>query len=471
MATSLRCAPVERGRAPEHRFAGSPVERFLHACGWTGPVRLTVEDLAGVPLGPTLALDQPFIVVGRRETADVTLDHPEFSRNHLYLQVIAGRVFCIDLFSRTGTFWGNERRSWGWIEPGAAVRIGNVRLRPSNHPFDTRSGEAESTALPISRSFGSQGCEDVVLELMSAETSPNPAWWINRAIFLIGRSPACKLHLPDSSCAKIHASLVRTPLGVWLVDMRSSTGTWLNGEPVKCVRIGNGDEITIGPYCLKVHAGIPATQILSANGLPALRETPDLNMVTLAGSGPAEGAQVLSPADGAGRDALTLELLREIGQQRAESAEQHRQLIALFYRMHQEQMALIVGELERLRQLVDARPQGGSSRATIIPTPENPLLNGVPTQLTLLAPATPLASPRTASSASVSLDDASRHSSSPISLPVNGASGETAAAISDSNTDFHLVLAQRLAAHKDDSGRMKTLIDWLAGLHNNLIGA
>src|SRR5262245_26155864 len=92
--------PVGRCRLrPQLRYPESaPVthqstSQFLRACGAAGPLRLSVESPAGeeVIRGE---FDQPFLLIGREEWADLPLANSAVSRRHAFLQVIDGRLFC-----------------------------------------------------------------------------------------------------------------------------------------------------------------------------------------------------------------------------------------------------------------------------------------------------------------------------------------------------------------------------------------
>ncbi len=206
-------------------------------------------------------LYQPFVVVGRRETADVKLDHPDVSRSHAYLQVIAGHVFCVDLQSRTGIHWAGGRQPWGGLASGAAVQIGNNRIRPWGRVIRLQTGQlgANRPVVPDSRGF------PVPTTRFSNSSipwvDPWPGEW-TAAIYLLGRSPSCKVHLPSTLCATIHASLVSTRTGIWVVDMRSTTGTLVNGETVRCIKLVDGDDLALGPYRLRIRRGPAVTQLL-----------------------------------------------------------------------------------------------------------------------------------------------------------------------------------------------------------------
>jgi pSer/pThr/pTyr-binding forkhead associated (FHA) protein len=55
-------------------------------------------------------LRQPFALIGRSAQAGLLLDDPSVSQRHAYLQVVGGRIFCLDLNSRTGLYLGGAPR-------------------------------------------------------------------------------------------------------------------------------------------------------------------------------------------------------------------------------------------------------------------------------------------------------------------------------------------------------------------------
>src|SRR5206468_6295947 len=77
-----------------HTMSKYSVEDFLAACGATGPLRLSVEHPGGAD---QYLLQQPFAVVGRDPRADLRVADSNAARRHLYLQVLCGRLLCLDL--------------------------------------------------------------------------------------------------------------------------------------------------------------------------------------------------------------------------------------------------------------------------------------------------------------------------------------------------------------------------------------
>jgi phosphoglycolate phosphatase len=67
----------------------------------------------------------------------------------------------------------------------------------------------------------------------------------------IGRDPGAHLFLRDLRASHAHARLERRPDGVWVVDLKSHNGTFVNGAPVHEHRLHPGDHIRIGDSLLR----------------------------------------------------------------------------------------------------------------------------------------------------------------------------------------------------------------------------
>src|SRR3954466_14921233 len=142
-----------------------PKGGFLQGCGATGPVVLGIEEpgAAGVSWR---VFDQPFLVVGRAPGAPGFLNDPAISRRHAYLQLVDGRLFCVDLQSRTGTLWGDEPGVWGWVPRDSGVRIGPFRLKLRDAGAAGPSSRREVGSfppVPVSRSFDLPNLPEVTL--------------------------------------------------------------------------------------------------------------------------------------------------------------------------------------------------------------------------------------------------------------------------------------------------------------------
>src|SRR5262245_55959508 len=97
------------------------LELFRKACGLGNPLALVCQDVKS-PVGAYSPFEyhRPFMLIGRHPSSDLNLNNDQISRRHAYIQAVAGRVYCIDLGSRTKIYWdgADTPEPEGWIEPG-----------------------------------------------------------------------------------------------------------------------------------------------------------------------------------------------------------------------------------------------------------------------------------------------------------------------------------------------------------------
>jgi pSer/pThr/pTyr-binding forkhead associated (FHA) protein len=66
----------------------------------------------------------------------------------------------------------------------------------------------------------------------------------------IGRSPDASVFLDDVTVSRNHALLVRRRDGLYLDDLGSLNGTYVNRRRIESHRLQNGDELQVGKYKL-----------------------------------------------------------------------------------------------------------------------------------------------------------------------------------------------------------------------------
>lgn len=69
----------------------------------------------------------------------------------------------------------------------------------------------------------------------------------------VGRLSECQIHIADANVSRRHASFMRLDEGWAIVDLGSTNGTRVNGEPVERRRLRDGDVIEIGLVRLVYH--------------------------------------------------------------------------------------------------------------------------------------------------------------------------------------------------------------------------
>jgi len=224
--------------------------QFAEACGAAGPLDLRV-DLADGGMLAEGSIPMPFVLVGRDDACDVTLAEAEINPRHAWLQVIAGRVFAVDLGSRTGLGWPGGATGSGWMDENTPVKIGPFQLRLRT-PVSAKPPFPPGYNPLYSDSAGVRSRPRVALEFRNGKRVKD-RWAVNRFITLIGRAPECKIHLTSDDIATYHCGLVLTTTGLWVVDL-SGRGVVVNGERMRLSPLGHAAELWVGRFLIGVQA-------------------------------------------------------------------------------------------------------------------------------------------------------------------------------------------------------------------------
>lgn len=103
---------------------------------------------------------------------------------------------------------------------------------------------------------------------------------LTKAVCLIGRHRGVHLPLPSEQVSKIHALLVKQRDGVYLRDLASRNGVFVNGHPIRETDLATGDVIRIGAYTLQCASGFAEANAGKPPGLhpaPAALESDDMS--------------------------------------------------------------------------------------------------------------------------------------------------------------------------------------------------
>ena len=347
---------------PRHRFGVLAVndpslELFLAACGSSEPLRVGVGQ-RDEPLTETWTFPQPFLVIGRRPESDLVLDHWQVSRRHTYLQLIEGRYYCVDLGSRTGTHGGDATERSGWLEPGRAIQIGPVAVRPEwPDPGDLAEGSHPGVTWELpGRAVG------------------RSSWRMDRHLVLIGRSPSCKIRIVEPDVSKFHCGVVLTVHGVWVVDLLGQNGIFVNDRQVRCARVEDGDDLRIGRHTLRARYDTPPRPLPRPEP-PAPSSTQDSPTTIMPPSlfqapnpGGEHPARLMPPMPPPGRDlAAILEksggavdpsvnlLVHQFGQMQQQMFDQFHHTMMMMFEgfaaLHREQSSTLREEFAQVRRL------------------------------------------------------------------------------------------------------------------------
>jgi hypothetical protein len=130
----------------------------------------------------------------------------------------------------------------------------------------SESGSADHfpTVDPLAAGYPAQ--PNVTFEFLRGPRS-QAHWSIDRQLTLMGTTSCCKIRFCNPHVSGVHASLVCTREGVWVVDLLSSTGTFLNGRKIRLARLDDGDELRIGDSAMRVRCR-PTTEAALISATP-----------------------------------------------------------------------------------------------------------------------------------------------------------------------------------------------------------
>ncbi len=415
----------------EHSING-----FMIACGMTGPLELEVEDRRQGTVERRV-YHQPYVLIGRSLTSDLPLDDDQVSRRHAYLQVVAGRLYCLDLASRTGIHWEDGTFGSGSLNYTNGLKVGPfvIRLREGlPAPAGTSKEQSADNKEPDAPDLRPRRLPRVTL-VFGGEPTPQPPWRINRMLTLVGRSPLCRVLLSGSEVSRFHCSLIRTPIGVWVVDLQGRTGTSVNSRPTRCRLLGDGDELEVGSNRIQLRYGryadaerqeppdpplnapapvvsIPASMpawpaelpttaaassfLMPSAGLPAV---PGFSMPASGWSPMTNLMEVRSLLEGRPpeqvelAETLLVPVIHQFGQMQMHMFDQFQQMLMMMFQMfstmHREQMDVVREELGQIRHLTqELQETQAELRKQTAPAQASPSARSAATP-TLASPAPP----------------------------------------------------------------------------------
>jgi pSer/pThr/pTyr-binding forkhead associated (FHA) protein len=251
--------------------------QFRRACGLDGPwgLHLLLGHHEDTPDITYLVRAAPFLVIGRDPKADLVLDDPAVSQRHAYLQVIAGRVLIIDLASRNGLTRDGARYPYVWLDGTQGVGLGPFRMRLGRESTGKVPAWPAQSENPLA---SHRTCQDrfpglCIEDLGRSARRPRR---VRAVLSLIGRAPACRIRLDDSSVSGFQAALVRTKSGPWVVDLLGRGGLTVNGKAVRLARLSSGDHLGISRFAARVYVTAPGDDPRTSSGCSPRRGEPRL---------------------------------------------------------------------------------------------------------------------------------------------------------------------------------------------------
>jgi hypothetical protein len=118
---------------------------------------------------------------------------------------------------------------------------------------EVRRSRAERPPTPAAAPVGSDRAVSLKLRVIDPPQRRGRIFELGEEVTL-GRSPGCAVALEDDTfTSSVHARVFRRQGELWLEDLGSTNGTWLNDEKVTgLARIQRGDRVKVGSTILEV---------------------------------------------------------------------------------------------------------------------------------------------------------------------------------------------------------------------------
>ncbi|MFO1391945.1 MAG: FHA domain-containing protein [Agitococcus sp.] len=236
---------------------------------------------------PAFWLVDPRLTIGRDKTNNLVINDEGISVFHAELQQEDGKLFLRDTGSVNGTFLNGEpvtKRTE--VKVGDTIRLHLVELQV----IDPTKAPPEPAPAPVKRDMP----KAAPLWQVKAMTGV-----ISGRMFpidgtnVIGRDPHCDIVVGGAHVSRRHAEFSIRSGVLWVKDLGSSNGSFVNGKRHEEVALKNGDEVKFDAMIFKVVG--PTEPVVHSDFEEEAERTQFRPVVNVPASKPAAPKQV-SPA-------------------------------------------------------------------------------------------------------------------------------------------------------------------------------
>lgn len=192
------------------------------------------------PLELTFSSDEQ-VSLGRDPKSLVQLPDPSVSLRHARLSPSPAGYSLIDEHSTNGTFLNAVRLAPGSSQPltdGDRIQLGRARLQvrfrtPSTAPQVGFSTQDIALALVQGALIQSGSAVAPRLSVIAGPDRGVSLVLGEERTYVLGRDDDVDLRLRDEDTSRRHTSVLRRGSRLWVIDLGSKNGTWLDGRPLR----------------------------------------------------------------------------------------------------------------------------------------------------------------------------------------------------------------------------------------------
>ncbi|HZL35723.1 MAG TPA: FHA domain-containing protein [Tepidisphaeraceae bacterium] len=195
-----------------------------------------------------IQLNRRTCVIGDRSRVHLPLRSPLVSRSHALVVIDASEVYVRDLASSNHLYINGSAVRETVLHGADLVQIGPFKFR-CYRGFSRPGDEAQTSG---TRAF------------LSKNGSAR-RYALEGRTFLIGRRKDCDLPLEIPAVSRVHAIIFRRDGRLYLRDLNSRAGTFVNGKPIREVELQDGDELQFAYVVLRYQSSPAAADSQAAD--------------------------------------------------------------------------------------------------------------------------------------------------------------------------------------------------------------
>lgn len=196
---------------------------------------------------PPMWLVDQRLTIGRDKANGLVIDDEGLSLLHAELRQEDGKLFVWDAGSVNGTFLNNEK-----VAQKAEVRAGDVIRFHLVEVLITDPAKGAAQPLPqvVKRDIEKPLLPQWQLKAMSGAISGK--MFLVDGTTVLGRDPGCDIVISGPHVSRRHAEISIRSGQLWMKDLGSSNGSFLNGKRTEESLLKHGDEVKFDAVVFKI---------------------------------------------------------------------------------------------------------------------------------------------------------------------------------------------------------------------------
>jgi pSer/pThr/pTyr-binding forkhead associated (FHA) protein len=196
---------------------------------------------------PAMWLVDPRLSIGRDKSNGLVINDEGVSVFHAELRQEEGKLFLWDSGSVNGTFLNGEKMTGKReVQAGDVIRFYQVEIQivdPSKGP---------AAVLPTAVNRDSEKPAQPQWQIKALTGTISGKMFLIDGTKVMGRDPGCDIVINGPHVSRRHAELSMRSNSLWMKDLGSSNGSFLNGKRCEESILKNGDEVKFDAMTFKV---------------------------------------------------------------------------------------------------------------------------------------------------------------------------------------------------------------------------